>query len=122
MGKKSLWTTLHCHQNQMVGTTRWPTWLSIGITSQKPTTILQADFVCKSGQGNEYILVRYHYNTNCILGQSVENKTATAFMEAWKILHSKWSKAGVEIDVLLLDSEKAKTLIDGFDKTTLNIN
>ena len=79
---------------------------------------LTGRFPYKSGQGNEYILVGYHYDANCILAQPVKNRTATALTKALQILHDKWSKAGVAPDVWVLDNKKYKTLIEGFEKTT----
>ena len=33
-------------------------------------------FPVRSSQGNEYILVGYHFNANCILGHPVKDHTA----------------------------------------------
>ena len=80
---------------------------------------LTGRFPYKSGQGNEYILVGYYYGANCILAQSVKNRTVTALTEAWQILHNKWTKVGVAPDVWVLDNEKSKTLIEGYEKNNV---
>ena len=42
---------------------------------------LTGRFPAKSSRGNEYILIGYHYDTNCILGVAVKNIKIAEF--AW---------------------------------------
>ena len=69
---------------------------------------LASQFPYKSTQGNQYILVCYHYDANCILTQPVKNRTATCLSEAWQILHNKFNKTGVVPDVWVIDNENQK--------------
>ena len=49
---------------------------------------LTGRFPVQSDQGNEYILVSYHYSTNYIHGIPVCNRTANSLTAAWETLHS----------------------------------
>ena len=44
----------------------------------------------KSSRGNEYILVRYYHDGNCILGIPIKNRRGPTIIEAWKDLHKQF--------------------------------
>ena len=46
-------------------------------------TDLTGRFPCKSSNGNEYILVGYHYDANCILGIPLKNRKKDSITKAW---------------------------------------
>ena len=43
---------------------------------------LTGRFAMKSTQGNEYILIGYHYDSNCIMAHQVKNRTAQVLTTA----------------------------------------
>ena len=45
---------------------------------------LTGRFPYRSAQGNEYILVAYHYNANAILAQPLKNRQVASITEAWE--------------------------------------
>ena len=45
---------------------------------------LTGRFPVRSSQGNEYVLIGYHYDGNYIHGIPVKNRTAPEFTKAWK--------------------------------------
>ena len=59
---------------------------------------LTGRFPVRSSRGNEYILVGYHLDANCILGHPVKDRTATVLTEAWQHLHNEFSRAGTAPD------------------------
>ena len=77
---------------------------------------LTGRFPIRSTAGNEYILVGYHYDANCILGYPVKNRTGPVLTTAWKHLQEQFTKAGLAPDVWILDNEISKELTDAFDK------
>ena len=48
---------------------------------------LTSRFPIWSARGNEYIIIGYHYNANCILGHPVQDKMAGSLTKAWEHLH-----------------------------------
>ena len=66
---------------------------------------LTGRFPVKLSSGNEYVLVGYHYDVNCIIGHPVRNRKAPTLTKSWQHIHNGFSKAGVELDVWVLDNE-----------------
>ena len=66
---------------------------------------LTGRFPVRSSSGNEYILVGYHYDANCILGMPIKSRAASNIVDAWKKLHKIFSRAGVAPDVYVMDNE-----------------
>ena len=77
---------------------------------------LTGRFPVRSTMGNEYILVGYHYDANCILGVPVQNRTGSVLVKAWEQLQNEFAKAGVAPEVWILDNEISKELKESFDK------
>ena len=69
---------------------------------------LTGRFPVRSTSGNEYILVGYHFNTNCILGHPVRNRTGPVLTKVWEHLQSEFKKAGLAPEVWILDNEISK--------------
>jgi len=44
---------------------------------------LTGRFPKKSSRGNEYILVGYHHDGNCVLGQPIRDRRGSTIIEAW---------------------------------------
>ena len=47
---------------------------------------LTGRFPVRSTQGNEYVMVAYNYNANCILGHPVKNRTSAELTKVWEHL------------------------------------
>ena len=75
---------------------------------------LTGRFPYKSSRGNEYILIGYHYDANCILGHPVKDRKAPTLTSAWKHIHNEFSKAGVAPEVWILDNEVSADLKTAF--------
>ena len=50
---------------------------------------LTGQFPYCSSQGNQYILIGYHYNSNAILGVPLKNGQAATITEGWNTLNEK---------------------------------
>ena len=72
-------------------------------------------FPVRSTQGNEYVLVGYHYDANCILGHPVKNHTAQTLTAAWEHLQKEFIKTGLAPEVWVLDNEILNDLKRAFD-------
>ena len=69
----------------------------------------------QSTQGNEYILIGYHYDSNCIIAHPVKKRTAQVLTTAWKNLHHTFAKAGTAPKVWVLDNEISSELKTSFE-------
>ena len=79
-------------------------------------TNLTGRFPHRSGRGNEYILVGYHYDSNAILAEPVKNRTAEVLTKGWKALNAQFSKAGVQPTTYIMDNEISKELKNAMAK------
>ena len=77
---------------------------------------LTGHFSVKSSSGNEYVLVGYHYDANCILGHLVKDWKAPTPTKAWKHLQDKFKKAGIAPDIWILDNEVSNDLKTAFNE------
>ena len=50
-------------------------------------TDLTGRFPMRSSRGNQYIMVGYHYDGNCILGKAIKDRKAATLTAAWQALH-----------------------------------
>ena len=75
---------------------------------------LTGRFPIRSTAGNEYILVCYHYDSNCILGHPVKNRTGPVLTKAWQHMQEQFGKAGVAPEVWILDNEISTDLTNSF--------
>ena len=66
-------------------------------------TDLTGRFPQKSSQGNQYLLIGYHYDTNCILALPLKDRTATSITKMWIKLHNIFKKAGATPSMYVLD-------------------
>ena len=76
---------------------------------------LTGRFPFKSSRGNEYVLIGYHHNANCILAHPVQDRKAPTLIKAWEHLHRTFAKAGVAPDVWVLDNKVSQNLKNAFD-------
>ena len=74
-------------------------------------TDLTGRFPMRSSMGNQYILVGYHYDGNCILGHAVKDRKATTLTAAWQLLHSTFAQAGVAPKTYVMDNEISAELL-----------
>ena len=68
-------------------------------------TDLTRRFPQKSSQGNQYLLIGYHYDTNCILALPLKDRTATSITKMWSKLHNIFKQAGQNPSTYVLDNE-----------------
>ena len=83
---------------------------------------LTGRFPIKSSRGNEYILIGYHYNANCILAHPIKDRTAQSITNAWEHLHQEFTNAGVSPDVWVLDNEISNDFKAALKNTTQHFN
>ena len=76
---------------------------------------LTGRFPMWSTQGNEYILIGYHYNYNCIIVHPVKNRMAQVLTTAQKTLHHTFAKAGTAPEVWVMDNEISSKLKTSFE-------
>jgi Reverse transcriptase (RNA-dependent DNA polymerase) len=62
-------------------------------------------FVTQSSTGNNYIMLLYDYDSNCILAQPFANRNSTTILAAYKVLHQQLLSRGMRPKVQLLDNE-----------------
>mgnify|MGYP003330606412 CR=1 FL=1 len=77
---------------------------------------LTGRFPKKSSRGNQYILVGYHYDANYIHGIPIKNRKGQSIGDAWMELNNMFKKAGVALEMFVLDNEMSEDLINAFDQ------
>ena len=73
-------------------------------------TDLTGRFPMRSSRGNQYILIGYHYDANCIHGIAIKDRTPTTITEAWRSLHDIYTQAGVAPNAYVMDNEISQDL------------
>ena len=68
-------------------------------------TDLTGQFTFRSSRGNQYILVGYHYNTNCIIVEPLKNIIASTITSAWTNLHKTFEQAGIAPNTYIMDND-----------------
>ena len=83
-------------------------------TIMQPTGQIYTDqtdkFVQPSSNGNNYLLILYDYDSNCILAEPLKSHTANAILGANKTLHTQLCNAGLCPQLQHLDNECSKPL------------
>ena len=67
-------------------------------------------FVQPSSNGNNYLLILYDYDSNCILAEPLKSRTANAILGAYKMLHMQLCNAGLCPQLQCLDNECSEPL------------
>ena len=75
-------------------------------------TDITGQFPMRSSRGNQYILVGYHFDANCIHGIAIKDRTATTLTAAWQTLHDLFGKAGAAPNTYVMDNEISSDLKD----------
>ena len=75
-------------------------------------TDLTGKFPMRSSRGNQYILIGYHYDANCIHGTAIKDRTATTLTKAWQSLHNIFAQAGVAPNTYVMDNEISADLMN----------
>ena len=73
-------------------------------------TDLTGRFPMRSSRGNQYILIGYHYDANCIYGIAIKDRTAATLTTTWQTLHNIFEKAGVAPNTYVMDNEISNDL------------
>ena len=76
---------------------------------------LTGRFPQRSSQGNQYIMIGYHYDANSIIAQPMKDRSATSMVMAWSKLHNIYETAAVAPHIYIMDNEFSAEL-----KTALN--
>ena len=84
---------------------------------------LTGRFLMRSSRGNQYILVGYHFDANCIHGIATKDRTATTLTADWQTLHDLFAKAGVAPNTYVMDNEISTDLKEALqtNKTTYQL-
>jgi hypothetical protein len=67
-------------------------------------------FVAQSSKGNNYIMLLYDYDSNCILAQPFANRKSATLLAAYKTLHQKLTARGMRPKIQILDNECSEEL------------
>ena len=73
-------------------------------------TDLTGRFPMRSSRGNQYILIGYHYDANCIHGIAIKNRKSATLTAAWQSLHDTFTKAGAAPNTYVMDNEISNDL------------
>ena len=68
-------------------------------------TDIAGQFTFRSRRGNQYVLVGYHYDTNCIIAEPLRNRTTGAITQAWNKLIQVFEQEGIESNTYIMDNE-----------------
>ena len=79
-------------------------------------TDLTGRFPMRSSRGNQYILVGYHYDGNCIYGKAIKDRKAGTLTAVWEQLHKTFAKAGCAPNTYVMDNEISTELIEALDE------
>lgn len=75
-------------------------------------TDITGRFHMRSSRGNQYILVGYHFDANCIYGIAIKDRTATTLTAARQKLYYLFGKAGAAPNTYVMDNEISSDLKD----------
>jgi hypothetical protein len=79
------------------------------LSVMEPTSQIYTDqtgrFVTPSSNGNNYLMVLYDYDSNCILAEPMKNRTGKSILAAYKALHTNLCAAGLRPQLGRLDNE-----------------
>ena len=67
-------------------------------------------FVLASSSGNNYILVVYDYDSNCILVEPMRSRTGPCILAAFQLIHARLTAAGLKPQLQRLDNECSAAL------------
>ena len=70
----------------------------------------------RSSRGNQYILVGYHFDGNCVYGTAVKDRKAATLIAAQEQFRDIFLKAGAVPNMYVMDNEISKKLIEALDK------
>ena len=85
-------------------------------------TDLTGRFPLQSSYGNQYMLIGYHYDANCIHGLPIKDRKSATLTTAWQHVHDLFTKTGVAPNIYVIDNEIANDLKEALQKMTLHIN
>ena len=84
-------------------------------------TNLTGRFPCKSSRGNEYILVAYHFDGNCIIGEPLKNRKAETITKAWQKIHDIFTLAGTAPNTYVMDNKISTEFTTALTKKQHNL-
>jgi hypothetical protein len=67
-------------------------------------------FPCTSSSGNNYVLIAYHYECNCIMVEPLPNCKANSILAAHKQIIEQLHHAGITCSFVMLDNECSSAL------------
>ena len=83
---------------------------------------LTGRFPYQSSRGNEYIIIGYNYDGNCVLAEAIKNRDAKSTTDDLTKINNKLHIAGIQPEVYLLDNEISKELKTALKKQISLLN
>lgn len=71
-------------------------------------------FPCTSSSGNNYVLLAYHYDANCILAEPISNRKSGSIVAGHKQIVKRLRRAGVKCSFVMIDNECSHALEEFF--------
>jgi hypothetical protein len=76
-------------------------------------------FPCTSSSGSNYVLVAYHYDSNAILVEPLQNRKSGSILAAHKRILDRLRRAGVQCSFVMLDNECSLALQQFFNDKSI---
>ena len=83
-------------------------------------TDLTGRFPCRSSSGNEYVMIAYHYDGNCIVGKALKDRKKDTIRKTWQALHDTFKTAGVAPNTYVMDNEISLEFITTLEQNSVN--
>ena len=83
-------------------------------------TDLTGRFPYRSSQGNQYIMVAYHYDANCIYGVALKHRKSQTITDAWKKIHNLFTKSGVAPNTYVMDNEISAEMLNAMQENKVD--
>ena len=68
-------------------------------------TDLTGKFPLRSSRVNQYVLVGYYYDANCVIVEHLRNRTAGYITQAWNNLHQVFEQSGIAPNTYIMNNE-----------------
>ena len=80
---------------------------------------LTGRFPYRSAQGNQYIFVTYHVDSDAILVKAIKNREAGEITKAWKSINERLRNANEVPNLYIIDNEASKQLKDAMQNENI---
>ena len=79
-------------------------------------------FPMTSMQGNKYVLLLYHYDTNSILVRPLKNRSDETILEVYEEIYNELTEKGFQPKLHILDNEASQALKNQIKKQVQRTN